>query len=134
MWLWLEQRGYCDNLVSKLLTWPNFMINRIAGETLTFLYGIDDDKLMPALSSDAIVIPLLTILTKDAIYLRFFQKERIAVIEGVLLQTLIFPMVEKRGEEERTVERKSLCFCILFLVSSQCIYIVKQHGKYRLIN
>ena len=56
------------------------MINRIAGETLTFLYGIDDDKLMPALSSDAIVIPLLTSLTKDTIYLRFFQKERIAVI------------------------------------------------------
>lgn len=83
LWLWLEQTGYSDNLVTNVLALPGFMLNAIVDETVTCLNCIDDPKPVPLPSSDANLIPLLQCLTKGAISLQFFQENRIAVIKGV---------------------------------------------------
>lgn len=80
LWLWLERTSLID-IVSKLLTLPDVLINELADEAVTCLNCINNDHF--ACSSESNVIPLTQSVMDKEISLRFFHENRLKATEGV---------------------------------------------------
>ncbi|KAK9212995.1 hypothetical protein WN943_002380 [Citrus x changshan-huyou] len=80
LWLWLERTSLND-VVSKILTLPDVLINEIADEAVTCLNCINNDH--SACSSESYVIPLTQSVMDKEISLRFFHENRLKATEGV---------------------------------------------------
>ncbi|XP_057421416.1 uncharacterized protein LOC130715347 [Lotus japonicus] len=89
MWLWLERVGF-RNVVKKVHSLPNLLINEVADETVLCLSVIKDTPNIPLfLDGNAIgngnEINLLQSLTEKEITLRFFYENRGAATHGVAI-------------------------------------------------
>ncbi|KAJ1380679.1 hypothetical protein SESBI_45820 [Sesbania bispinosa] len=81
MWLWLERIGI-RNMVKKILSLPNLLINEVVDETLLCLRCMNSGILTP-LSSDVNDIPLLQSLMNKENSFQFFYENRVAALQGM---------------------------------------------------
>ncbi|KAJ1424487.1 hypothetical protein SESBI_11681 [Sesbania bispinosa] len=81
VWLWLERVGF-RNMVKKILSLPNTLINDVADETLLCLSCINSGLITPS-SSDGNEIPLLQNLMSKEIPFQFFYENRVKALQGV---------------------------------------------------
>ncbi|KAJ1387729.1 hypothetical protein SESBI_39716 [Sesbania bispinosa] len=81
VWLWLERVGF-RNMVKKILSLPNTLINDVADETLLCLSCINNGLITPS-SSDGNEIPLLQNLMSKEISFQFFYENRVKALQGV---------------------------------------------------
>ncbi|KAJ1428910.1 hypothetical protein SESBI_08624 [Sesbania bispinosa] len=81
MWLWLERVGF-RNVVEKIMSFPNLLINEFADETLLCVSFINNGLIVPS-SSTRKDIPLLQSLIENGISLQFFHENRVQALEGV---------------------------------------------------
>ena len=81
MWLWLERVGF-RNVVKKITSLPNLLINEVAEETVTCLNYINN-TLMLSYSFEGVDIPLLQNLMDKEISLQFLYENRVEALEGV---------------------------------------------------
>ncbi|XP_027368743.1 uncharacterized protein LOC113874729 [Abrus precatorius] len=81
-WLWLERVGF-RNVVKRVLSLPNILINEVADETVLCLNCINNTvKILPS-SSEGSDIPLLQSLVDKEISLQFLFDNRVKVLQGV---------------------------------------------------
>ncbi|XP_038889233.1 uncharacterized protein LOC120079123 [Benincasa hispida] len=82
LWLWLEQNGEEFNLVYKMLSLPDALIDALSDETVMSLACIDNDK-FPFEPDSTVDIPLIQHVSKTPVSLRFFHENRLAILRGV---------------------------------------------------
>ncbi|KAJ1427908.1 hypothetical protein SESBI_09295 [Sesbania bispinosa] len=80
-WLWLERMGF-RNMVKKILSLPNLLINEVADETLLCLSCVNNGLIIPS-SSNGNETPLLQSLVDNEISLQFFHENRVQALQGV---------------------------------------------------
>ncbi|KAJ1380681.1 hypothetical protein SESBI_45822 [Sesbania bispinosa] len=81
MWLWLERIGF-RNMVKKILSLPNLLINEVVDETLLCLSCMNSGIITPS-SSDVNDIPLLQILMNKENSFQFFYENCVQALQGV---------------------------------------------------
>ncbi|KAL2338789.1 hypothetical protein Fmac_013235 [Flemingia macrophylla] len=83
MWLWLERVGF-RNVVKRVLSLPNILINEVAEETVMCLNCINNTMLtMPPPCSESSEIPLLQSMVDKDISLQFMHENRVNALQGV---------------------------------------------------
>ncbi|XP_020228769.1 uncharacterized protein LOC109809782 [Cajanus cajan] len=80
MWLWLERVGF-RNVVKRVLSLPNILINEVAEETVMCLNCIRSNNLI--IASESTEIPLLQSMVDKEISVQFMQENRVNAVEGV---------------------------------------------------
>ncbi|KAJ1380678.1 hypothetical protein SESBI_45819 [Sesbania bispinosa] len=80
MWLWLERIGF-RNMVKKILSLPNLLINEVADEMLLCLSCMNSGIITP--STDGNDIPLLQSLMNKENSFQFFYENRVPTLQGV---------------------------------------------------
>ncbi|KAJ1380680.1 hypothetical protein SESBI_45821 [Sesbania bispinosa] len=129
MWLWLKRIGF-RNMVKKISSLPNLLINEVADETLLCLSCMNGGIITPS-SSDVTDIPLLQSLMNKENSFQFFYENRVPALQGVARvvqevcvrafhditqQAMIRNAVERMAETQQKVvtsqssEDQSLCF------------------------
>ncbi|KAK7363304.1 hypothetical protein VNO77_05440 [Canavalia gladiata] len=116
MWLWLERVGF-RNVVKKVLSLPNILINEVADETVMCLNCINSNSLnVASSSSEGGDIPLLQSLMDKEISLQFLHENSGNALQGVakVLQDVcvrafsdIMSQAMIRNSNERLVEAQS---------------------------
>ncbi|KAI8031530.1 hypothetical protein LOK49_LG01G03164 [Camellia lanceoleosa] len=80
LWLWLERSSF-KNIISKILSLTQFLINELADEAVTCLNCLNAN---PFLSFyEAIHIPLTQNLMDNEISLKYFHENRVTAIQGI---------------------------------------------------
>ncbi|KAL7194001.1 hypothetical protein ACSBR2_025610 [Camellia fascicularis] len=80
LWLWLERSSF-KNIISKILSLTQFLINELADEAVTCLNCLNAN---PFLSFyEAIHIPLTQNLMDNEISLNYFHENRVTAIQGI---------------------------------------------------
>ncbi|XP_061361701.1 uncharacterized protein LOC133305481 [Gastrolobium bilobum] len=120
MWLWLERAGF-RNVVKKIMSLPNILINEVADETVTCLNCINNG-LTSSFSSEGSDIPLLHSLMEKEISLQFLYEKRVDAIQGVakmmqdvcvraltdiMQQAMVRNSTEKMMEAQKVVTQSS---------------------------
>ncbi|TKY44448.1 hypothetical protein E2542_SST31619 [Spatholobus suberectus] len=82
MWLWLERVGF-RNVVKRVLSLPNILINEVADETVMCLNCINSNSSITPSSSESGEIPLLQSLVDKEISLQFLYENRVRALQGV---------------------------------------------------
>ncbi|CAK7352446.1 unnamed protein product [Dovyalis caffra] len=80
IWIWLERMGY-KNVVKKILSLPNILINELADEAIICLKAIKSNHL--AISLEIIDIPLMQSIMEKEISLQYFHDNMLNAMEGV---------------------------------------------------
>lgn len=81
LWIWLERAGHVDDLVDKMLSLPDTLINSLAEEAVLCLNCIESDQFH--FSSDTHDVPLIHSLTRTGLSLRFFHESRLSILRAV---------------------------------------------------
>ncbi|OIT32759.1 PREDICTED: uncharacterized protein LOC109206865 [Nicotiana attenuata] len=112
LWIWLERTRFND-IIRKILSLPQFLINELADEAVTCLKCIED--IQSLLSTDASEIPLTQSLMAKEFSLLFFHENRDSATSGikkivteVCLKALtdIMEKALKRSSEQTLTESK----------------------------
>lgn len=74
LWLWLERSRHVGNLVNKMLSFPDTLINGLADEALLCLNCIENDQFHLSFSTSD--IPLIHFLGNTGLSLQFFHENR----------------------------------------------------------
>ncbi|OVA07434.1 hypothetical protein BVC80_939g1 [Macleaya cordata] len=83
LWLWLEEIGY-PNIVLKMLTLPDRVINTIADEAARCLHSLNSDTSPPPLSSAITEIPVTQELMENIpISLAFLYQHRVSALARI---------------------------------------------------
>ncbi|XP_022134123.1 uncharacterized protein LOC111006470 isoform X2 [Momordica charantia] len=84
LWLWLEQNGEEFNLVHKMLSLPDALVDALSDEAVMSLACIENDKFpFEPESSPSVDIPLIQHVSKTPVSLRFFHENRLRILRGV---------------------------------------------------
>lgn len=81
LWLWLEQNGEEFNLVYKMLSFPDALIDALSDEAVMSLACIENDK-FPFEPGSTVDIPLIQHVSKTPVSLRFFHENRLTILRG----------------------------------------------------
>ncbi|XP_022957165.1 uncharacterized protein LOC111458632 [Cucurbita moschata] len=82
LWLWLEQNGEEFNLVYKMLSLPDALVDALFDEAVLSLACIENDK-FPFEPDTSVDIPLIQHVSKTPVSLRFFHENRLRILRGV---------------------------------------------------
>lgn len=82
LWLWLEQNGEEFNLVYKMLSLPDALVDALTDEAVMSLACIENDK-FPFEPESSVDIPLIQHVSKTPVSLRFFHENRLTILRGV---------------------------------------------------
>lgn len=83
LWLWLEKGGKECNLVHKLLSLIDPLLNAMANETVAALACTESERFPFSLDAKVPEIPLLQTMTRTRVSLRYFHENRFGVIRGL---------------------------------------------------
>ncbi|KAF8400977.1 hypothetical protein HHK36_014280 [Tetracentron sinense] len=81
-WIWLEQAG-CENIVKKLLTLSNSLVNAVADEAIILLAFLQNDSDLPSPPPRDNDIHLTLSLARNDLSLQFLHEHRLTAISGV---------------------------------------------------
>ncbi|KAK6126745.1 hypothetical protein DH2020_039516 [Rehmannia glutinosa] len=98
-WLWLERGGFC-NLISKILSLRQFLINKISDEALTCLKLVNNQF---PVSSEAPGFPLTQRLINSEISPQYFHENRRTIFHDVqnLVSDVYIPALSDIMEQAR---------------------------------
>ncbi|XP_061986450.1 uncharacterized protein LOC133705332 [Populus nigra] len=106
LWIWLEKEAR-DNLVDKMLSLPDAVINSLADEAVLCLNCIKTDRFHFSPESMNDEVPLTQQLTKTGLSLRFFHDNRLGILRAL---TKIIDEVCARAFEDisrQVIEKKA---------------------------
>ncbi|WCJ19418.1 hypothetical protein M5689_001711 [Euphorbia peplus] len=78
LWIWLERAGHVHDLVGKMLSLPDALINSMAEEALLCLKCIQNEHLLHLPN-----IPLLNNISRTGLSLIFFHENRLTILRSV---------------------------------------------------
>ncbi|KAF9674831.1 hypothetical protein SADUNF_Sadunf10G0167800 [Salix dunnii] len=107
LWIWLEREAR-DNLVKRMLSLPDTLINSLADEAVLCLNCMETGRFNFSIETINDEIPLTQLLTKTGFSLRFFHDNRLGILRAI---TKIINEVCARAFEDilrQVMERKAV--------------------------